>query len=181
MKMKFFCVTCIGLLAAVSILPGQGTMFWDEAVNGPLSNSGSQPSLLQGFSSGTNSMRGASEYIPFGVYSDYFVINVPAGFEVTQLWLTTDRPIAIWFGSQDLGSEIAYTINPADGNVMELWGLSSIAAGSWGMYVMNYDFDSGASVANYRLDFVVVPEPSTVALLAVGATVLGFRAWRRRG
>ena len=73
--MKQLTALMVGLVLASSAY-GQGTILWDEAVNGPLSNDFAHPTSLSTMQMGSNSVRGATEYFDFGgngaVAPDYF-------------------------------------------------------------------------------------------------------------
>jgi hypothetical protein len=165
---------------------GQGTILWDESVNGELSFDPGTATHLAPLQSGTNSVIGSTESQPDGnnwiVYEDYFTISVSSGFGVTSLPFSASKPVAVWIGTSDFSSQLGYVVNPGNGDLLPKMGLGSIGPGSYGMYLENYDFASSLSVANYRLDFYAqsVPEPNPLALslLAVGC-VAGFLWFRK--
>ena len=168
------------LVLSVATAFGQGTILWDEGVNGPLSNGGGGQTPLGSLQVGTNSVLGASEFIPDGIYGDYFTFTVATNNAIAGLRLSANRPVAVWFGSADFSTEYGYVIRPANGDILPQLGLAAINPGAYGAYIKSYDFDSGPSTANYRLDFVAqaVPEPASVWLLLGGLGWLGFRGWR---
>jgi hypothetical protein len=87
----------------------------------------------------------------------------------------TDRDrLWIWIGAPSFGDPtIGYVINPSSDDLFAQMGISGLNAGHYGMYVENHDSGTPSfSVANYRLDFTVVPEPAAPALLFLGATAL---------
>jgi hypothetical protein len=181
----YIAITLSGILA-VRLASGQGTIIWDESVNGPLSNDGSNPSLLGVLPSGTGSILGATQSQPVGnnwvVYSDFFNLTVPGGSLVSALTFASDRPVALWVGTDHFSTQLGYVVNPSNGDLLSQLGLASIGPGSLDMYVMNYDFRATPSTANYRLDFVSqsVPEPGSLGLLLVGVICLiVVRRWRK--
>jgi hypothetical protein len=160
---------------------GQGRILWDESANGPLSNDPDNPTQLGALLGGTNSILGATEYIPNGIYGDYFTFSVPTATEISKIWLSVDGAVAVWLGNPNFGTEYAHVTNPANGDVFPQWGLNSISTGVYGMYIANYDLSPGPSIANYRLDFFSqnIPEPGTPSLFFVGLGLIGFHCWRK--
>ena len=165
---------------------GQGTILWNEAVNGPLSLDSDNPTILPVMQFGTNSLIGAAAVERAGQvwygYDDFFQIRIPAGTFVSSAFVTVDRPNAgIWLGDTGYSNHIAFVANPLTESLLSQWGLPYIAPGAYGMYVGNNDLQLPSTVLNYRLDFVVVPEPCTLALVLAGAVGLhGFRRLRCR-
>lgn len=177
---------CVGLLLLLGIIGvnGQGTILWDESINGPLSNDGTHPTWLGTLQTRTNSVFGATEYISFGtggaLYGDYFTFAIPQSLRVGGLNLTVDRAVLVWVGDQNFSQELSHVYNPANGSLLPQMGLPFLAAGTYGMYITVNDF-SGSGTANYRLDFVMeaVPEPSAGCLLLMGAGVVGVLGWKK--
>ena len=155
---------------------GQGTVLWDESVNGPISNSRFEPTSLGTFTLGTNSVLGTTDFQPSptggGVNPDYISLAIPSGSEISLLPLSTDRPVAVWLGDPGFGLEYGSKIRPASTDLLAQFGISSIGPGSYGLYVINWDAGETPSFAHYRLDFVVqnVPEPSAWAFSFLGVT-----------
>jgi hypothetical protein len=181
---------CLQMFAAsyllVSTCFGQGTILWNEGVNGPLSEIGSNPTQLGSLVTGTNTILGATQIEPTGnnwlVHEDIFTFTVANGASLIAVYLTVDKPnVGSWVGDTGFSSQVGYVANSANGDLLLQWSVSALGPGSYGMYLGNYDPQPIASIANYRLDFVVqaVPEPSTVSLLLAGFGLLGLRRWQR--
>ncbi len=139
-----------------------------------------------------------------GFSSDFTLSNVPstatylaAGkitFEQTSngsvLWSLA------WGGSGYTGTNTGLTVagggNDTDGNYGAPFGSALVTTGRGLLYQngtnastansTDYTFTSGVATLtkNSGTSFVVVPEPGTAALLAVGALALGRLAWSRR-
>ena len=167
----------VTLAACASRLLGQGTILWNEAVNGPFSGSSSTPTPISPFGLGTNSLIGVTEIAPSGqiwfVQPDFFSVVVPEGMHVNAIHLQIDKPnVWIWIGEPNYLSELAFAGGPADGDLLLPWGLTSIESGAYGMYIANHDAGPSSSVANYRLDFVVIPEPAAWSVLCLSGVAL---------
>lgn len=177
-------------LCAVSIATtalGQGTILWNEGVDGPFSNFSDNPTVLPPLQLGTNSTVGATEIEPNGniwtVYEDFFTFTVPANAMVASVYFQVDKPqVQTWIGNQSFSSQLAVMGNPIAGELLAQWGTGSLPSAGYGLYLANHDAQSSVSIANYRLDFFVqsVPEPDTLALAFVGAAgFVGLRCTSR--
>ncbi len=186
MKVSAFLLPLIAV-CSISIALGQGTILWDESVNGELSESSSPATPLSPFQLGTNSIIGVTEVEPSGaiwiVHPDFFTIQVPNGLAITAVYLQLNKPnVWHWIGDTGFLSELAFAQNPASGNLLSQWGLLSIGTGAYGMDVENHDAQPFTAIANYRLDFFVqsVPEPSASLLFLLGGIgCLAFGRWRK--
>ena len=181
---KTLCTSSLLLGLAVGAF-GQGTIVWDESVNGPLSHFSSSPTALGSFQLGTNSIIGKVEIEPSGgnwiVYEDFFTLSVPPSLSLNAVFFHVDKPdVATWIGAS-FGDQLGYAASSASGELLAQWGMSPIGAGGYSMYLANHDTQAVISVATYRLDFFVqsVPEPGTFALALTGA--IGLAVWRRQG
>ncbi len=164
----------------------QGTILWDESVNGPFSQDFHNPTPLTQLHAGTNSVIGTAKIEPIPgswlVYEDIFTLDIPTGLTLTSVSLSVDKPdFLAWIGNPSFSSQLATSTQATNGDLMGQWLLSNIATGSYGMYVGNYDAQPFTSIANYRLDFIVqsIPEPSALWLLLGGLGYLGCRSFRR--
>ena len=175
--------TLVGWLVVATLVAralGQGTILWDEAVNGPLSNDAQFPTSLQPLTLGTNSLMGAVELTPHGANwghdEDVFIITVPADMRVGMIGASADRSTSAWIGNPSFLTEYGFAIISSGGNLLPLWELTSLAPGTYGMVLVDSDFQPYPTAANYRLDFVVeaIPEPASVCLLLGGLGWLGI-------
>lgn len=161
---------------------GQGTILWDEAANGPLSNDYTVATAFGRLANGTNSISGASQVIGNGIWGDYFTIVVPNSSVVSALWISADNQVDVWIGNTAYSIEYGYVLRPANGNILPQWGFDPINAGAFGLYIRDYDFSDNHTVSNYRLDFVVeaIPEPASIWLLLGGLGGFGVCTYGRR-
>ena len=179
-----------GILLAIAFSAaaafGQGTILWDEAVDGPLANDFNRPTPLGVLRIGTNSVLAAAQFVRTGegpggtLCDDYMVFAVEVGQFISATLAKSDNPVLLWLGDGGFGSELAVGNSSASEALMLQPTLSVVSSGTYGFYVSNRQFNAPASVANYRLDFVVeaVPEPASLCLLLGGLGWLGIRAWK---
>jgi hypothetical protein len=165
---------------------GQGTVLWDESVNGELAQKYTSATPLGALQIGTNSVIGMTEVVPTGPnwagYPDIFTITVPANTSVSGVYLSVNKPnVWTWIGDATFLNQLALVQSPSSGNLLTQWGLSSIGPGVYGMYLENHDQQSVTSIASYRLDFIAqsIPEPDALALWLSGAACAGVCGWRR--
>jgi hypothetical protein len=183
--------TCIKILIAIILTTtaafGQTTILWNESVNGELSGNSPPFTSLGALQLGTNIIIGVTEIHTIGndnwiSYPDFFTFEVPSNYEVTTLYIQLDQPhVWAWIGDSTFSSELAFNLNSSSGDMLSQWGLDSIDSGVYGMYLENQDPAFPSSIANYQLDFVVepVPEPGTLGLLLLGASVFTLRPCRK--
>jgi hypothetical protein len=99
MKVAFL----ILLLATAAF--GQGTLLWDESVNGPFSEDLSSPTILGQMQMGTNSIIGSTMVERVGNnwvgHDDFFTLLVPSGSTVAFATLQVDRANAgVWLSNR---------------------------------------------------------------------------------
>jgi hypothetical protein len=174
------------LKACAFVAFGQGTILWDESVNGELSMSYTSATALPPLQLGTNSIIGKTEIEPTGpnwlVHPDYFSITVPSNLSVTGVYLSINKPnVWTWIGDPTFVNQLAFAQSPTPGDLLSQWGLSSVGPGAYGVYLDNHDAQSITSIASYRLDFVTqsIPEPGPLGLWLTGATCAAVYGWRR--
>jgi hypothetical protein len=181
------------LLAACG---AHGDVIWNENSNGDLSDNRLVPSVL-GVAPGSNQLIGlmAGEIGPSVIDLDYFTITVPAGQVLSQLVLES------YFSLDDFAFLAIQPgpIFPNDPSTVEpgdLMGWTHMRAAQVGtdilpeMASLGYGFTIPLAAGTYTfwgqqlgdptdyvLDFVIVPGPTTSALLAMG---VGAFARRRR-
>jgi hypothetical protein len=166
----------------------------DEALDGDLSGSGAAPTALA-FAPGVNSVSGSTVAGDL----DYFSFGIPAGYLLGQIVLaefvtTDDRSfIAIQSGSAftepPSGTDPANLLGwthfgtaldvPGPGtNILDEMGAAvpaigfpgPLPAGSYTVWLQ----ETGGIPVGYRLDFVVIPEPASGALLGLALAGLWF-------
>jgi hypothetical protein len=166
----------------------------DEALDGDLSGSGAAPTALV-FAPGVNSVSGSTVAGDL----DYFSFGIPAGYLLGQIVLaefvtTDDRSfIAIQSGSvftePPSGTDPANLLGwthfgtaldvPGPGtNILDEMGAAvpaigfpgPLPAGSYTVWLQ----ETGGIPVGYRLDFVVIPEPASGALLGLALAGLWF-------
>src|SRR5260370_42622603 len=79
----------------VGVALGQGTLLWDESVNGSLSTVSSIPTPLGPLSLGTNRVLGSSQAFPIPPFGwkrefDFFTFTVPNEAKISSIYLSVD-------------------------------------------------------------------------------------------
>ncbi len=184
--MKQLVALMVGLVLGSSA-NGQGTILWDEAVNGEFSHLFSSATPLAALQMGANTLIGTVENEPHGgiwiTYEDFFTLRVQEGFSIRAIHWQVNKPeIQTWIGDTSFGNHISYSQSSASGELLSEWSISEITSGEYGMYIANHDAQNFISVANYRLDFVVetIPEPASLWLLSASLAGMQIRRWLRK-
>jgi hypothetical protein len=172
----------------------QAASAWDETVNGDLSNDRLNPTAVS-LGLGSNTLS-ASSVGGTNIDREYVRVGVPAGGLLSQLVLTayaSTDPLS-FIGVQ---SGSTFTEPPTGTNVANLYGYTHFGPGALGiganylpaigtgagaqgftppLAAGNYTFwiqqTSSTAPTTYTFDFVVVPEPGVLALLAVASLAL---------
>lgn len=173
----------IALSAAAAF--GQGTILWDEAVNGSLAQVYEAATQLGPLQLGTNSIFGTTGVERTGNnwlgHDDFFTIEIQSNMVVTAALLSINKPsVWIWVGDMTYFDQLGFASSASTGELLTQMGLGSIGAGIYGIYTSNHDHRSDLSIADYRLDFVVeaIPEPASLWLLLGSLGWLGIRGQR---
>lgn len=194
MSTRFTAAFFAFLVVCVAAPGASAAVIWDESLDGDLSGNRLIPTTL---SVGV----GSNEIIGTTVHDDrdYFRFSLSPGQALTQIivrnyvgvdefsflavqagTVITEDPIApdvshllgwsLW-GTADIGNDILARMGTGQGAI----GFVPPLTGSDYAFWLQQTGDETA----YRLDFVVVPEPATLAALALGAGIFAGR--RRRG
>jgi hypothetical protein len=184
----------------------RAAVVWDEAVNGPFGDFDHQ-TQLGAFKLGDNEIRGVTGQTSPGVFDrDYFTFTVPAGLGLAELIVinaTSAGPLGISFIGIEAGTAITVppTPTPPDASFLLGWrhygpddiGNDILAAigspippmgaagftpplgpGSYAVWIQ----ETGMCNCVYDFDFVLVPEPASMAGLFTGLALL-LLVWRR--
>lgn len=185
--------TCLAaaLLAATGCV--HAATAWDEALQGDLSDNGLAPTALT-VAAGHNLVIGTMGNAGNGIDRDYFSFTIPAGYELSALWLLPATDVSGGASFLALQSGPQVTTNPTGTGVEALYGFNHygadlvgqdilttivgpqkapLPAGTWSVWMQ----ETGGQV-RYYLDFVItpaVPEPATGLSLGVGLLGLACR------
>lgn len=180
-------VACLLAACLTTTALGQGTVLWDESVNGLLSQNYHFPTQLVPVEAGTNSVFATTSVEPVGgnwsVHPDFFILKVPSNLSVKEVTLQIDKSnVWAWLGDATFSTQMAFTGNSSSGDLFSQWQLAALLPGDYGVYLSNNDLQPFTSIAHYRLDFVVqtVPEPGAWTLLLLGAAGWFLQIRRRR-
>jgi len=160
------------------------TTIWNESVDGPLSTAQESPTPLT-IGVGTNSIIATIQ----GANRDYFSFTLAPGQSLESFLLASyasSDPVswiglqagAAWTTGDDAGSMIAQQHFGTANVGTNLLGITPAAPLVAGTYTVRAQ-QLGATTA-YRLDLVVVPEPSTIAMALAGLACGGYSIFRRR-
>lgn len=165
---------------------GQGTILWDEAVNGPISSDIMAPTVLGPFHHGTNSVIGSVSNAREGNLwfgpEDFFAFQIPSLSSLDAIYVSVDKSDAwTWFGDSSFSVQFGFVTDSSNGDLITQWEIAPIGTGTYGMYLASRNHSMDSSVTAYHLNFVVrsIPEPATLWLLLGGLGCLGFHRWRK--
>lgn len=190
----------IALLASAFLYgaAAHGSVIYNEAISGDLSNSGLTPTQLF-VSLGLNDVLGSTGKSAAGVIDrDYFTFTVPQGLELTGITVLSGTqtlgPLGESFIGMESGPEL--TVNPATAtdatgllgwdhygldnigvNLLPQMGISSmnsigfsgpLPAGAYSFWVQ----EASVGSVNYDIEFTVAPEPATWTMLLTGMAAI---------
>src|SRR5262249_54261510 len=123
---------------------GQGTMVWNESVNGPFSQSSTTPTMLGAFALGTNTIIGMTEVEPTGpswaAHPDFFTFQIPNNLVVSAIFLNINKPsVWTWVGDQTFSDQAGFSFGPSNGELLAQLSLTGLAPNIYGMYMDNAD------------------------------------------
>lgn len=168
------------------------TTVWDDATI-DLSNDRLAPTAIT-VALGHNVVRGLTGDAGSGVDRDYFSFTIPAGAQLSELWLLPATSVS--GGSSFIGMQAGpqVTVTPTGGGIEAFYGFghydnshigsdilvtlvgpakSPVPSGTYSFWVQ----ETGG-VVGYALDFVItpsVPEPAAAFSLALGICALACR------
>jgi hypothetical protein len=188
----------LAIIVAVTLLlsiaaPAAYAVVYDEGVSGDLSSNPSAPTSLGVFGVGTHSVTATSS----GAEQDDYTFNIPAGLSLTQIInFSFNSPLAdntAFIGiasgtaipNQGLapGNLLGYTHFGPNFSTVGTNILDDIAVGPGAIGFApplgpgNYSIWSqqAGNPATFRMDFVVIPEPTSLALIVLGLCALCLR------
>jgi hypothetical protein len=188
----------MGLGMLVLVGRAEAGTLWDESVSGDLSGDQSAPNAFT-LSPGTNAVIGSLRTSSSADSQDWITLTVPGGMSLSAVVLksysSTDQQG--FTGVQDGTNFVGSTVDPASylgyshfgtgpGNIgQDILPTMSTVVGAQGFTPPlgsgPYTFliqQTGSAATSYEFDYVVVPEPTTVTLVALGFGVILLR--RRR-
>jgi len=185
-------------LAAYVLFTGSaiGTTY-TEGTNGDLGNVGTSPTNVT-LTNGSNLITGST----VSGDRDYLHVTLPGGSSLSQILLNSYSAADLSFMGVQSGTQV--TVDPTAGTATGLIGwthfgpalvgtniLDDVGAGNTNgatgftppLTGSDYSFwiqQTGATLTNYQFDFVVVPEPSAVAMLVLAGGWLLPRRTRNK-
>lgn len=205
---RLFTFVFAAVLAALSApAPTFADFMYDEAINGDLSNNRREPTVLVA-DPGANTLRGMTRNNMGTVDLDYFTVVIPVGFQLDSLFQTSYMGDGTSFIAVQSGTE--FTTPPDFPDISTLLGWLHFGDNYRGLDILplmamefgvigytpplpsgSYTFwvqETSSIEAKYTFTFnlspqgVVIPEPSSLTLAALGALwglTYARRRWRR--
>jgi hypothetical protein len=188
----------VALVSAICIVSvAQANVVWDESIDGDLSSIYSMPTRIQ-LAPGVNSIRATSGFTS-GFDYEYFTLELPVGRQLSRVLMADYQNTDTTFLGMQSAEVFTFPPEEAFSKVGELlgwvhFGVANYSPGAdilpdmgtapgaigflpplgdtyYTFWVQQFDQDT-----TYQLDFIVIPEPAALGLLALGAT-LAFN-WR---
>ena len=181
---RAFCL--FSLVLGILVPRASALMVWDESIDGPLSASGSAPTVLT-LAPGENTI--LSSFGGLNGQYDYFSFTLPTGqsLDAFTLYTYVSTDAVAWLGIK-AGTDWTIGYDTAQMIAQQHFGTANIGSDLLGFSAGNllgpgiYTVRSQqlGAAATYQLDLNVVPEPSTYALLLLAGAGALWWVKRRR-
>ncbi|MBI5383594.1 MAG: PEP-CTERM sorting domain-containing protein [Verrucomicrobia bacterium] len=165
----------------------QGTVLWDEAVNGSLGNSSDSVTLLGVLSAGTNVIHGTVDLwaAPYGYLAleDHGQFQVGIGWQLVSLRFSTERPANIYLAGSFSEWPVWRDVPPGI-DLVQKHGQGPLPTGTYRLIMRNDDYTGAwdGSHVPYLVELVTepVPEPGVLALGGLGLALFALAKRRPR-